>query len=383
MRPVNVLPGILTAVLSVTAAADSVLSQTASSASTDSGGTLWYFVFGVVLVIGAGAVFAIRMKMKESTAPVEARRRSPIVYEWKPEPGSEDDVFKSANGSNPAHAAKVKNNDLSASEAALHGIDIDEVREKLERIQFERLPISRLEKLSPPKPFDALQESTEPEVLDAVENSDVEYVADEETREAALEVLARHKASNSVEALSQMTLYDVSANLRSKAVMALAEMNHPSVFETVMLSCADPSREVRASGARAMFRLNFKRADSWLRMAECPDQYRISQVARAATEADFVGRSLERLVHCDVDYVYEALALITLLVKAGETEDIFDYLATGEDKNVRHAILRAFQIIGDVGVAPRLEEFVEAGVLEGDLAEDAKCLLSTLAPVAA
>lgn len=383
MRSSNLLKSISKPVLPAVLAAQSILAQAPNSASTGSdSGTFWYFAIGVAAVIGAGAFVAIRMKMKEEAGARKRIPRNAIIYDWKPDFSAEAGPA-GAGFSRSETRSKKCNKKMTASEASLHGIDIDEVREKMERIKFERLPINRLEKLEPPKAFEALPESDADELLDAVEESDVEFTQNEETRERALETLSKHKVRNSVDALSQMALYDVSSNLRSKAVMALADFNHPSVFETVMLTCADPSREVRAAGARAMFKLNFKRADAWLRTADCGDQYRVSQVARAALEANFVGRSLERLVHSDVDYAYEALALIALLVKAGETDDIFDYLATGEDRNVRYAILCAFQIIGDSGVAPRLEEFVEADLLDEDLALQAKETLESFAAVSA
>ncbi|MEO6051318.1 MAG: hypothetical protein ABIP78_08305 [Pyrinomonadaceae bacterium] len=70
------------------------------------------------------------------------------------------------------------------------------------------------------------------------------------------------RTRNSVEALSQIALYDLSSNLRSKAVATLTDFDHESVFEAILLACADPTREVRAASARGVFRLNFDRADA-------------------------------------------------------------------------------------------------------------------------
>ncbi len=74
-------------------------------------------------------------------------------------------------------------------------------------------------------------------------------------------------------------MYDISSNLRSKAVSVLADFDHESVFETVLLCCADPTREVRAAAARALFNLSFERSDSWARIAQCDDEFRMVQAA--------------------------------------------------------------------------------------------------------
>ncbi len=344
----------------------------------------WILLIAFLVVIGAGAVVVIRLRPWDRSAKVPAKKQlTDLVYDWKPDFDSpSEDKHEAPKGGErdverPARQKRTKT--VTATEAALHGIDIDEVREKMEKIKFARLPINRFEKLDPPKPFEALPNSDEEELLSAIDYSDVEFVEDEGAREIALESIARFKARNAVDALAQMALYDLSSNLRCKAVMALADINHPSVFEPVMLSCADPTREVRASGARALFKLSFKRADSWLRLTDCADEYRVSQIAKAAIEADFVGRSLERLVHTDANQAYEALALLAVLIKAGETDDIFDCLVSGENKNVRLAILRVFTLVADDRVLERLHELVESGVFDKEIEASVRETLGSFA----
>ncbi|HLM61750.1 MAG TPA: HEAT repeat domain-containing protein, partial [Pyrinomonadaceae bacterium] len=150
-----------------------------------------------------------------------------------------------------------------------------------------------------------------------------------------------------VEALAQIALYDLSSSLRSKAVNVLAEFDHESVFETILLACADPTREVRAAAARGLTKLTFDRADAWTRIAETGEEGRIVQTARAAIESGFVDMSFDRLVHPDRKYVYEAFALMALLIKAGETEKIFSTIENHRDLNVRRALLHTIKITKD------------------------------------
>lgn len=372
---------------SILVIAASALGQYASQSAEPEAGSWWPVYVGILVVLGAAAIVAFRTLQKHLPAHVSEgkpgnKKSRGILYRWDPK---EDERAEKevAERDRRRRESREKQGSPNISEAALQGIDIEEVREKMEQIRFERLPINQIKELKRPRSFDALPMSELDEVLSAIENSDVEYVDDDEIREAALDILAEHKTRNSVEALSQAALYDLSANLRSKAVGALAAFNHESVFEAIVLACADPSREVRAAGAKALFSLGFSRADAWLRLARCEDEFRISQAAKAAVEAGFVPRSLDRLVHKDITYANEALSLLALLIKAGETDEMFQHLEKTKDARLGMAVIRVFQIVGDESVAPKVEEMLEKNAFPEEVAVKAKELLDTFEPVAA
>ncbi len=90
--------------------------------------------------------------------------------------------------------------------------------------------------------------------------------------------------------------------------------------------------------------MSFDRADAWLRIAESEEEGRMIQAARAAIEGDLVERSLVRLVHEDKKTAFEAFALVALLIKAGETKEIFNALENHSDINVRKAVLHVIKI---------------------------------------
>ena len=209
------------------------------------------------------------------------------------------------------------------------------------------LPIFSIERLEWAKPFDALPLSNDEDLMGAVEQTYEEMEEDEEVRDLAVRILAAFKTRNSVEALSQFALYDLSSNLRSKAVSILSEFDHESVFETILLACADPTREVRAAAARGLTKLTFDRADAWTRIAESDEEGRVVHAARAAMESGFVDMSFDRLVHQDGKQAYEAFALMALLIKAGETEKIFNALETHKNINVRKAVLHIIKVTKD------------------------------------
>ena len=127
----------------------------------------------------------------------------------------------------------------------------------------------------------------------------------------------------------------------------MTDFDHDSVFETILLACADPTREVRAAAARGLFRLNFDRADAWKRIIETGDEFRMRHASRAATEAGIVGKAFERLVHEDLKVSYEAFVLVALLVRSGETDEIFSAIKDHKDERVKFALLHVLRTVKD------------------------------------
>ncbi len=207
------------------------------------------------------------------------------------------------------------------------------------------LPIYSFVRLERASRYELLLESSDEDLLCAIEQTQEEFDEDAEVRFLALKVLAAFRGSNAVQAIAQMALYDLSSKLRASAVTYLAEINHESVFEPIVNACADPTCEVRAAAARGLFRLNFDRAQAWARIVESGNEGRMRQAARSAIEGDLVERSFDRLVHKDKKNAYEAFALTSLLIKAGETEPIYRALAKHKDESVKLALLHVLQTI--------------------------------------
>lgn len=232
------------------------------------------------------------------------------------------------------------------------------------------LPVFTIERIELARPFAPLPLSNDDALMSAIEQTQDEFEEDEAVRELALRILTAFKTRNSVESLAQMALYDLSANLRSRAVTILSEFNHESVFETILQASADPTREVRAAAARALSKLTFNRADAWSRIFESEEEGRMRQAARAATESGFVEMSFERLIHADEKYSYEAFVLMALLIKAGETGEIFRALENHKNMNVRKAILHVIKITKDQKALDGLYSTLEQKNLPLELQEE-------------
>ena len=237
--------------------------------------------------------------------------------------------------------------------------------------KFEELPISSFTELQPAKEYDLLPLSNDPDLMSAIEQANEEFEEDEEVRSLSLRILTAFKTRNAAETLGQIALYDVSSNLRSKAVTTLTEFDHESVFENLLLACADPTREVRAAAARGLFRLSFDRSDAWTRIAESKDVFRMRQAARAAAEADLVERSFDRLIHPDRKVAYEAFTLTVLLVKAGESERIFSAIEKHRDEKVKLALLHVLSVVRDEETLPSLYALVEQSSITKEIREKA------------
>lgn len=234
------------------------------------------------------------------------------------------------------------------------------------------LPIFDFKQIEPAAKVEPLPLSNEESLLNAIEQSQDEYEEDEEVREVALRILAAFRTRNSVESLSQVAAYDLSSALRSKAVSTLSEFDHESVFEGVLLACADPTREVRAAAARAFSRLTFDRADAWVRIIETNEPGRMIHASRAAIEGGFVERSFDRLTHRDKKLAYEAFALVALLIKAGEVQQILDTLNTYRDLQVKRAIVHVLSVVKNETAISILTNLIENKETPEDLRKEAE-----------
>lgn len=229
------------------------------------------------------------------------------------------------------------------------------------------LPVFEFKNIRPSKSYNQLPLSNDEALISAIEQTHDEYEEDEEVRELAVRILAAFKTKNAVESLSQVAIYDLSSGLRSKAITILTEFDHETVFETILLGCADPTREVRAAAARGLTRLSFDRADAWVRIIETKEDGRIRQAARAAIEGGFVERSFDRLIHRDSKYAYEAFVLLSLIVKSGEVDGLIEAIKSHKDKRVKSAILHVFKISKEPNVLAVLYNLIENNNLTLDL----------------
>lgn len=258
---------------------------------------------------------------------------------------------------------------VKSSNVADLNFDTKVFQEKMRRLQYSQLPINSFGKLSASKLYEPLPVSDDPSVLNAIEQANEEYEEDESVRELAVRILTAFRTRNSVESLSQIALYDLSSNLRSKAVSTLTDFDHESVFEAILLACADPTREVRAAAARGLFRLNFDRSDAWKRIIETNDEFRMSHAGRAAIESGIVVKSFDRLVHDDLKVAYEAFALVSLLIKSGETAEIFNAIKTHKDERVKFALLHVLKVQKDERTLPELKDLAKDNAVPKDVAD--------------
>jgi hypothetical protein len=261
--------------------------------------------------------------------------------------------------------------------------EVREFQERMRKLQYAGLPINRFGELRASRLYEPLPLSTDESLINAIDQANEEFEEDEAVRDLAVRVLAAFRTRNSVEALTQIALYDLSSALRSKAVNTLADFDHESVFETILLACADPTREVRAAAARGLFRLSFDRADAWTRIVETNDEYRMRQAARAAIEAGIVTKSFDRLVHDDIKVSYEAYCLVILLIRAGETRDIFEAITVHRDERVRYALVHCLKAAREEQTFDTLRQMQHDSSLPTDVAERIRNAVASFDVVAA
>ncbi|HEY8560053.1 MAG TPA: hypothetical protein VIL74_06725 [Pyrinomonadaceae bacterium] len=323
--------------------------------------TWWYVGFFAALALAGAAVWALKAG-KAAKNDAIARDYATIAADFETERRRSgqpvEDSDKKSLADNLPKTAQIFNR--AAESTASNFAQTADVEEEAPRSpQKRQLPVFEIEKLERAGKYSPLPISNDEDLLCAIEQALDEFEDDVEIRELAVRVLARFKTRNSVEALSGAALYDLSSQLRSKALAILADFDHESVFEPILLACADPSREVRAAAARAFFRLNFDRADAWARIGETGDEFRMRQAAHAAREAELVRRSIDRLVHEDRKIAYEAVTLLALLIRAGETEELFQTLENHQNRQVKLALVHVIGLTNDAATIAKLDEIAE------------------------
>lgn len=302
---------------------------------------------GIIAVLGLVGFMVMRRKKEAETANAPAQPKG-------------DDGIKLTfrkKEEKPAEAPKPKVE--TAAPAAIL---------KAKKGGLESLPVSSFTKVQRANYFIELPESTDPALLKAIEVTSEESEADTAERTQALKLLLSFKNSNAVNAVAQVALYDLSSKLRSDAVSALADIDHESAFESIVTACADPTREVRAAGARALFKLTFDRSHAWARIIESGDMSRMRHAARCAIEGDLVERSFDRLTHTDRKIAYEAFTLTALLIRAGETDPIYRTIATHRDETVKLALLHVLETIKEDQTFEGLSDLLTRANLTPDVA---------------
>ncbi|HEV7843219.1 MAG TPA: HEAT repeat domain-containing protein [Pyrinomonadaceae bacterium] len=214
--------------------------------------------------------------------------------------------------------------------------------------------------LEPATEFEALPEWLEDESLaEALERL---ASTDVEARVAAATSLAQYQVQRSVDALTALAGQDMEASVRAAAVNSLAIIDHESVFAPILIAFDDESREVRAAAARALSRLNFNRADAYVRLIESSDAETLAGVARACIHAGMAKQAIDRLASVDRRQAYEAFTLLSLLARAGETALILEAIREHRDEEAR---LAAIKILGIFGQPSELQNLKELAVVDG------------------
>ncbi len=396
-RKIGLFYILLTTVIDAAAQGSSVSSKTPAATSDN---YAWYLLIAILVAGLIGALYLRRKKKDGGDSQNSYENR--YVNKYRKDGYDSDglDAEKEMEWFRKAKKPKAKSSKLTfqpkkqafsrpeepqeeASEEVDVNFDSKIFQKKMRKLQYSQLPINSFLDLRPAGKFQPLPLSNDESLIAAIEQVNEEYEEDETVRDLAVRILMAFKTRNSIEALSQVALYDLSANLRSKAVTALTEFDHESVFEAILLACADPTREVRAAAARGLFRLNFDRADAWKRIMETDDEYRMSHASRAAIESGIVTQSFERLIHAERKIANEAFALVSLLLKSGDTQPIFDAIANHKDERVKFALLHVLKVHNDERSLAELKNLKKTNKFTSELSDRVNETIYSLEKVSA
>ena len=345
-------------------------------------GTEWWFYVVLIASLSIGLTIFLWRKLRPKPVTKGRRRESKYYssnesYDMNGLDADQDLEWlnkamkkkaKPASTSAAGSGTATRQRSTLARATAPADLDTKAFQEKMRKLQYSQLPINSFMELRPAKGYEPLPFSDDISLLNAIEQASNEDEEDEAVREIALKILAAFRSQNSVDSLGQIALYDLSSNLRSKAVSALTDFDHASVFEPILLACADPTREVRAAAARGLFRLNFDRADAWKRIMDSNDEFRMRHAAKAAIESGIVVKSFDRLIHDDMKVALEAFALTAFIICSGETEEIFTAIKNHKDERVKFALLHVLKVQKDERTISQIAEMKRGTTFSRDVA---------------
>jgi HEAT repeat protein len=94
----------------------------------------------------------------------------------------------------------------------------------------------------------------------------------------------------------------------------------------------------------------------------------MSHAARAAIESGIVAQSFERLIHSELKMAAEAFALVSLLIKSGETNEIFEAIRYHKDERVKFALLHVLKVRNDERTLAGLQKLQTSGTFPTEVA---------------
>jgi HEAT repeat protein len=204
-------------------------------------------------------------------------------------------------------------------------------------------PVAEIEQLP-----EWLEDETLADALERLSSADVE------ARVAAAQQLSHFSVARSVKALALMAADDRDSSVRAAAVTSLGHIGHETVFAPVLISMADEAREVRAAAARALSRLNFDRADAYVRVLETSDDETLRRLTDACVTAGLARQALDRLASDDRRQAYEAFSLLSLVARGGGVGMILEAVESHADLNARIAAARLLALQGEPHATERL-----------------------------
>ncbi len=218
---VNFLVLMFSAALSVSAQMPSV---PVPPPETESAGnfTLWYIALFVLTVGLAGAIYwSYSNKKAKKEAVPGGRKKANVKNAWEIDSADADRELawlKKNHKIMGSRGSEIKNGvkspaRQSPSKKLLTNSRISQLPlPQTAKLNLNALlPIFSVTKLDLSRPFDQLPLSSDAALISAIEQTQDEFEEDETVRELAVRILNAFKTRNSVEALSQVALYDLSA----------------------------------------------------------------------------------------------------------------------------------------------------------------------------
>jgi HEAT repeat protein len=175
--------------------------------------------------------------------------------------------------------------------------------------------------------------------------------------------IAPFDESSTVPASIQQRITSSDARERAAAIVDLSHVNTDEAFQQICSAFDDPSREVRASAARALHELRTDRAEAFTRALREAGPERRREIGAAIAGSGLAGESISQLTGESRERTYEAFSLLFLMAKAGEVQPLLRAIEGHPNHEVRLAVVKLLALSGQKEVLPAFRRLAVRGSL--------------------
>jgi len=154
---------------------------------------------------------------------------------------------------------------------------------------------------------------------------------------------------------------------RASALTDLSRIARDQAFSVISKAFDDPSPEVRNAAAKALYNLEPDPCSTFTRALRAATPERRRQIGSSIAGSGLASDALGSLVGQSREKMYEALALLFLMAKAGEVRPLMTTIEENQNLEVRLAVVNLLSLSGRPDIVPPFRRLAVRGSLPAEV----------------